>query len=191
MVIFGRLVTLRTSVPGDVADYERWADPSLEAWETDGPWFHDDLTRLADRCRRRLAEPRDQPSVLEIDTTDSIHVGWVTVYFHEDDPHMTEVGIGIIEDGFRGRGLGSEALALWIDHLFAARGLTRIGLSTWSGNRAMTRVALRLGLKQEACIRSGCEVNGQFHDRLKFGILKSEWPVAEPAPLAGPDSPRA
>ncbi len=176
--IRGPRVKLRPLRESDIVDYERWADPALAAWKYDGPWFSDDVSELPVRARKRLDNPKDPPNRMEIDTSDGRHVGWVVVYQTPDDPHMTEVGIDIVEDRLWGQGLGTEALALWIDYLFRTRGLTRVGLATWSGNLGMVRVAEKLGMKQEACTRNGCEVGGRFFDRLRYGILREEWETA-------------
>jgi RimJ/RimL family protein N-acetyltransferase len=174
----GPRVKLRPVRESDIADYERWADPGLEAWKFDGPWFNEDPAELPIRARKRLErKSKRRPSQLEIEVAGQ-HIGWVVVYHFDTDPHMTEVGIDIVEDRLWGQGLGTEALALWIDHLFRTRGLTRVGLSTWSGNIGMMRVAAKLGMKQEACTRNGCEVGGRFYDRLRYGILRGEWETA-------------
>lgn len=148
----------------------------MEAWKFDGPWFSDGLSDLAAWRRRRAASDTEPPfRLMEIETTAGVHVGWVTSYVRKDDPHMTEVGIDIVEESLWNKGLGTEALALWVDYQFRCRGLHRIGLSTWSGNPRMIRVAGKLGFKEEGRIRDGCEVGGRFYDRLKFGILAAEW----------------
>jgi RimJ/RimL family protein N-acetyltransferase len=176
-------VNLRLPRESDIADYARWSDPNLKAWQTDGPWYNDDVGDLADRCRQRLARGQEPPHRrLEIETSDGAHIGWVVFYFRENDPHVSEVGIDIVEDRFWGRGLGSEALALWIDYLFPAWNLHRLGFSTWSGNPAMIRVGEKLGFRREARIRDGCRVNDRFHDRVKLGILRSEWERQEEEP---------
>jgi RimJ/RimL family protein N-acetyltransferase len=176
-VIRGTLVSLRTTVESDLTDYERWNDRSRKAWQTDGPWFKSkaDEIGLAEWRRSKLASQKPPYPFLEIETTAGIHIGWVIVYYRENDPHMTEVGIDIVEDGYWGKGLGTEALSLWVDYQFRARNLTRIGFATWSGNPAMLRVGEKLGFQTEARIRQGCMVNGAFHDRIKMGILRREW----------------
>ena len=175
-VIRGKLVNLRKTKMSDLANYERWQDPSRKAWQTDGPWFRSkaDEIGLAEWRRSRLPSQVPPYPFLEIETAAGVHIGWVTVYHRDDDPHMTEVGIDIAEDSCWGKGLGTEALELWIDYQFRARNLSRIGFATWSGNPGMLRVGQKLGFQTEARIRQGCEVNGAFYDRVKMGILRSE-----------------
>jgi RimJ/RimL family protein N-acetyltransferase len=179
--IVGRHVVLRPAVEADIADYERWQDPNLAAHRFDGPWFKDDGgPTLAELCRKRIESQRPPYSRLEVALLDGTHVGSVVVYHKPDDEHMTEVGISIYEDRFWSKGIGYEALALWVDSLFRERGFTRIGFSTWSSNERMMRLGARLGFKLEGTIRNGCEVEGRFYDRLKFGLLRSEWQALRP-----------
>jgi RimJ/RimL family protein N-acetyltransferase len=39
----------------------------------------------------------------------------------------------------------------------------------------MIRVGEKLGFTLEGRIRRGCEVKGQFYDRIKMGLLREEW----------------
>lgn len=174
--IKGKLVNLRTTKWADLDDYERWNSLDLKAWETDGPWYNVDLSAVINMRKKWLNGERELPyPFLEIETKDNIHIGWVVAYYDENDPHVTEIGIVIPEDSYWGKGMGTEALYLWIEYLFSERDLTRAGFTTWEGNRAMIRVGEKLGFIEEARIRKSCEVKGVFYDRIKMGILRSEW----------------
>lgn len=176
LVLPGRLVRLRTTVESDVTDYQRWNVPGLKAWELDGPWFGGTLDKMIESRRKWLAGDSRPPfRHLEIDVAGRGHAGWVTAYVHSDDPHMTEAGINIVDDSLWNRGLGTEAFGLWVDYLFPAFELSRLGFSTWSGNPRMIRVGEKLGFVHEGRIRGGCEVRGRFFDRIKMGLLRNEW----------------
>lgn len=184
-IIKGKRVNLRTMVPSDIADYKRWDDPNLAAWKFDGPWYGV-RTVPSERAQKRLEENREPPyKCLEIETSDGVHLGFLIVYHREVDPHMTEVGIDIIEETYWNKGLGTEALYLWVDYLFQEYKFTRIGFSTWSGNHRAIAVGRKLGFVQEACIRKGCLVEGKFYDRIKMGVLLEEWEAAKASFLTG------
>lgn len=176
ILIKGDRLYLRTTEERDIADYERWNNPTMKAWQTDGPWFNDDLTALINSRKKWLSGEQNPPSrFLEIDVADGVHIGWVVVYHDMSDPHMTEIGIDIVEEAYWNKGLGYDAFRIWIDYLFRERSFTRLGFSTWSGNHGMIRVGEKLGFKEEARIRNGCEVNNIFYDRIKMGLLRDEW----------------
>lgn len=178
-IIKGRRVNLRPIIRSDLADYKRWDNPDMKAWSFDGPWYGM-RTAPSERAMKRLNEYQGPPyNMLEVETSDGVHIGFLVVYHREVDPHMTEVGIDIVEDSYWNKGLGTEALYLWVDYLFQERRFTRIGFSSWSGNHRVLAVGRKLGFVQEACIRNGCEVGGKFYDRIKMGILRDEWEAAK------------
>jgi RimJ/RimL family protein N-acetyltransferase len=51
----------------------------------------------------------------------------------------------------------------------------RIGVSTWSGNIRMMKVASKSGMIEEARIHRGIVVKGDFYDAIQMGILREEW----------------
>lgn len=53
--------------------------------------------------------------------------------------------------------------------------IVRIGITTWSGNSGMIRLAKKLGMKEEARYRKARIVNGKYFDSVSYGILKKEW----------------
>jgi RimJ/RimL family protein N-acetyltransferase len=102
-------------------------------------------------------------------------LGWVNRYTLEDAPDTLHVGIDICEDDCLNRGLGTEALGLWIDYLFAHTDTPRIGLETWSFNPRMIHVAEKVGLELERVKRHEIEWQGKAHDLWQFCLRRSEW----------------
>jgi RimJ/RimL family protein N-acetyltransferase len=72
-------------------------------------------------------------------------------------------------------GYGTEALKLWIHHLFASMPLVRIGFATWSGNHRMIRCSEKLGMRMEARIRKARLYDGKYYDSIRMGVLREEW----------------
>ena len=174
--IEGQLINLRPTAHTDIRDYEKQNNPNMKAWQYDGPQYNDDLSALITERKKWLEEGCKTPyRFLEIETKEGKHIGQVIVYYKKDDPHITEVGINIVEDTLWSKGLGTEAFSLWVDYLFTERELTRIGFTTWEGNKGMIRIGEKLGFAKEARIRKSCFINGVFYDRIKMGILREEW----------------
>jgi RimJ/RimL family protein N-acetyltransferase len=185
-VIPGQRVNLRTTVESDIARCERWNRPGWKAREFDAPHLGSSLDRVIAERKEWLAGDRRPPYWrMEIETTDRRHIGSVSIYRFPRDVHMTEAGISIVEDGLWNQGLGTEAFRLWVDYVFPAHNLARLGAATWSGNPRMVRVAERAGFVVEGRIWNGCEVKGRFYDRIKLGMLRSEW---EARKNGGPDA---
>lgn len=175
-IVKGPKVALRKTNRTDIVQYRKWNNPDLKAWSLDAPWSDHDLSALIDWRRKWLNEGAKPPyKFLEIEASDGHHVGWVVVYHDYADPHMTEIGIDIPEDGYWGQGIGEEALALWIQYLFETMQVERLSLSTWSGNHGMIKIGQKLGFQEEGRIRRGCMVNDQYYDRINMGLLKADW----------------
>jgi len=86
-----------------------------------------------------------------------------------------DVGIVIYRSDEWHRGIGRQALTQWLDWLWTQTDLPHIGLTTWSGNARMCRLATRLGLKEEARVRQVRYWQGQYWDSVKYGCLREEW----------------
>ncbi|MGW2713689.1 GNAT family N-acetyltransferase, partial [Streptomyces sp. NPDC001356] len=88
---------------------------------------------------------------------------------------VATLGVTIGEREFWGRGHGSDALRMLVDHLFGAYCLSRLELDTWSGNERAVRAFTRLGFREEGRRRSAVLVEGEHYDRVLFGMLREEW----------------
>jgi len=114
------------------------------------------------------------PQTLIILVEDRV-VGTVGSYWVDKNTNWLETGIVIYDKKYWNGGYGTEAYKLWIDFLFKTTGLHRLGMSTWSGNIRMIKVAEKLGMKEEARIREARMVDGKYFDAIKMGVLKREW----------------
>ncbi len=101
--------------------------------------------------------------------------GIVSYYFEDDQGKWLEFGIVIHESQRWGKGIGTRALKLWVNHLFESFSIRRVGLTTWSGNERMIRVGEKLGMKLEGRIRQVRFYEGNYYDSIRMGILREEW----------------
>ncbi len=102
-------------------------------------------------------------------------IGVVTYYFEDQQKHWLELGIVIHEGQNWGKGIGTRALKMWMDHVFQSVEVARVGLTTWSGNARMIRAAEKLGMQMEARIRKVRFYEGEYYDSIRMGILREEW----------------
>ncbi|UTR06881.1 GNAT family N-acetyltransferase [Alkalihalobacillus sp. LMS6] len=112
-------------------------------------------------------------------TVDQDICGTVSYYYEDVQQHWLEMGIIFYQAQRWGKGLGTRALRLWIDHLFQTTDHVRVGLTTWSGNTRMIHAAERLGMKLEARIRNVRYYNGHYYDSIRMGLLREEWAANE------------
>jgi RimJ/RimL family protein N-acetyltransferase len=84
------------------------------------------------------------------------------------------VGISLLP-GFRGRGLGIDAVRVLCHYGFAIRGLNRLQVETLADNDAMIASATRAGFVREGVLRRSAWVSGEFADEVILGLLAAEW----------------
>jgi RimJ/RimL family protein N-acetyltransferase len=178
LTLIGQRVILRPMRAADAAWLVR-AMGRGSWWRLESPWAGRpgpaELRQIPRHVRALARDRRLPPQRMVIETRAGRPVGTVTRYWADERTGWLEVGVGIYEARHWGRGYGSEALALWVDHLFESLPLRRIGLRTWSGNRRMMRLARRLGFVQEAVFREAYAAGGRVYDRVAFGLLRREW----------------
>jgi RimJ/RimL family protein N-acetyltransferase len=92
-----------------------------------------------------------------------------------------EIGYQIIPD-HRGKGYGTEAAQLMVDHLFLSRDISRIQAITNTKNTASQRILEEIGFKREGTIRKSGYIRGAWANAYLYSILREEW--KEPKTLA-------
>ncbi|NBI27586.1 N-acetyltransferase [Chengkuizengella sp. YPA3-1-1] len=117
------------------------------------------------------SQPRDI-LVIEVDGKLIGTVGW---YWEDECTNWLNNGIVIYDSKYWSGGYGTEAFSLWTDYIFEKMDVVRIGISTWSGNERMIRLANKIGMVEEGRIRKARIVNGEYCDSVKMGILREEW----------------
>jgi [ribosomal protein S5]-alanine N-acetyltransferase len=75
----------------------------------------------------------------------------------------------------RGKGYGSEAVGLLVDHLFATQTVERIGATVDVENVPSYRLLERLGFRREGTLRSSLFHHERWHDVYVYGVTRAEW----------------
>ncbi|MFJ4013737.1 GNAT family N-acetyltransferase [Streptomyces sp. NPDC090026] len=101
-------------------------------------------------------------------------VGTATLWGIDDHNRSAHLGLSLLPAS-RGRGYGSDAVAVLCHYGFVVRGLRRLQLETLSDNLAMLRAAERNGFVREGVLRSSAWVLGEFLDEVLLGLLAQEW----------------
>ena len=172
---------LRAIRQADLVAYRRAIAPSQAFHRLNGPYFglptdEDQDKKVADIQAVLASGSKDVPVLLIVDGANDDILGEVSYYWKDERTLWLEVGIIIFNETNWGRGIGSVALPLWMDHLFKQKPeLVRLGLTTWSGNPGMIALAEKIGLKKEARFRNARAFEGVYYDSVSYGILKEEW----------------
>lgn len=176
-------VYLRDLQEKDMEKYLYWNHPSREFHNWNGPYFvRETIDQLKERVSTLLKAIQENKSPVQegkkaiIDEETEELIGEVNWYWKSEETNWMEVGLVVFNEDYWGKGIGTTALSLWITEQFISHPeIVRLGLTTWSGNIGMIKVAEKLGMQKEAVYRKARIVNGQHYDSVSYGILREEW----------------
>lgn len=125
---------------------------------------------------RLLGENTDEETVrfsiveLEGDTL----IGTATVWGIDTHNRMAHLGLGLLP-ATRGKGYGTDVVAVLCSFGFVVRGLHRLQIDTLADNHAMLRAAEANGFVREGVTRGSAWVMGEFMDEVVLGLMADEW----------------
>jgi RimJ/RimL family protein N-acetyltransferase len=196
--IEGHRVVLRKHVPENVEAFQRWySDPEVArlARYQDAPMRPDEINRFF-QLRALGAESltmaiHERPSGRLIGSCAFSQVDG------DNGSAMYHITIG--EKEAWGRGFGTEATRLMLDHAFGSLGLHRIALTVFEFNERAIRSYRSCGFIVEGRARESIWRDGRWWDELAMSVLSSEWherraatnSAASPARTAPADTTRA
>ena len=175
-VLDGQRVTLRRHVPGNVTAFQRWySDPEVArlARYQDGPMRSDEIDRFFQL--RALGQESLTMAIHERDSGRLIGSCAFSQVDGENGSAMYHITIG--EKDTWGRGYGTEATQLMLDHAFGTLGLHRIALTVFEFNERAIRAYRRCGFVVEGRARESIWRDGRWWDELAMSVLASEWRV--------------
>lgn len=140
----------------------------------------------------RPITPASKSSQFEVDDKDQANtpfsvvdldggalLGSAVLWKIDDHNRSAHIGLGLLPSA-RGKGFGTDVVAVLCHYGFVVRGLRRLQIETLSDNVAMLRAAERNGFVREGVLRSSAWVLGEFLDEVLLGLLVDEWrPDAE------------
>jgi len=179
VIISSESVILRDAKESDLDNYVKWMNEG-EWKEFDAPWEKRITDLPEEEIKVRFIElylsEREEPRrrVIIADKND-VPIGWMNRYNKDKYENTWLVGIDICEDGYLGKGYGTECLRLWMDYLFNNSNKENIGLKTYSFNDRMMRVAEKLGLEQRGIEPDIIEWKGERLDRLFYSMDRVRW----------------
>lgn len=101
-------------------------------------------------------------------------VGTATLWGIDTHHRSAHIGLGLLPAS-RGKGHGTDVVAVLCHYAFVVRGLQRLQIETLSDNAAMLRSAERNGFVREGVLRSSAWVLGEFLDEVLLGLLARDW----------------
>ncbi|MDT0318231.1 GNAT family N-acetyltransferase [Streptomyces millisiae] len=101
-------------------------------------------------------------------------VGTANLWGIDNHSRSAHIGLGLLPAA-RGKGYGTDVVAVLCHYGFVVRGLHRLQIETLSDNVGMLTAAERNGFVREGVLRSSAWVLGEFLDEVLLGLLAEEW----------------
>lgn len=86
-----------------------------------------------------------------------------------------KVGIVIGDRNYWGMSFGTDAMRLLVKYNFFTLNMERVELETFAFNIRAIKSYKKVGFIEEGCRRKAHFINGQYHDVIIMGLLRSEW----------------
>ncbi len=168
-------VRLRARTISDLEAEWRWRnDPTVTRTAIySGPRSREEQERV---IREAMHKPDDYSFTIEaIDLPAPVQIGGCGLHHLDWRGRNAEFGIAIGEKAYWGKGYGTAASQLMLEFGFGELNLHRVYLYVYSFNAPAIHIYEKVGYKYEATLRDELYREGQYHDSLLMGILKSEW----------------
>ena len=172
--IEGRTVVLRPHTARNVAAFTRWyADPEVACLTRyqDGSMRPDEVRRFFEA---RVAGPGSLALAIHLRETDRL-IGTCAFSQLDGDNGSALFHITIGERDCWGRGYGTEATALMLDHAFGTLRLHRVGLAVFAFNERAVGSYRKVGFVVEGRSREAIWRDGRFSDEIHMSVLAEEW----------------
>jgi RimJ/RimL family protein N-acetyltransferase len=170
----GTNIVLRRHVPANIRAFQRWyADPDVVRLTRyqDGPMRPDEIERF---FAARALGADSLAMAIHVRADDRL-IGTCALSQMDSDNGSALFHITIGEKDTWGRGYGTAATQLMIDHAFGALGLHRIGLTVFSFNERAIRSYRSCGFLVEGRAREAIWRDGRWWDEIAMSILDSDW----------------
>lgn len=170
----GDLVVLRRHVPANLRAFQRWyADPAVVRLTRyqDSPMRPDEIERF---FAARAVGTDSLAMAIHVRAHDRL-IGTCALSQLDGDNGSAMFHITIGEPDTWGRGYGTEATRLMMDHAFGALGLHRVGLTVFAFNDRAIRSYRSVGFVVEGRAREAIWREGRWWDEISMSLLDSDW----------------
>lgn len=173
-VLRGARVVLRRHVPENLEAFRRWyADAEIArlARYQEAPMRPEEIERFF--TARVIGADALAMAIHEVDTDRLVGTCAFSQLDGDNGSALYHITIG--EKDAWGRGYGTEATRLMVDHAFGVLGLHRIALFVFEFNERAIRAYRRCGFVIEGRSRESIFRDGRWWDELAMSILESDW----------------
>jgi [ribosomal protein S5]-alanine N-acetyltransferase len=173
--LVGSRVTLGVlSGDADLESYAAWVnDPETTGFMAVGA-IPVSVRELRDYIRKHAAAKNALLLGIYLNRNER-HIGNISLHDIQWKDRHGEIGILIGDKRSRGKGYGTEAIRLLVEHAFGRLNLNKIYCGMVERNEASLRAFKRIGFKVEGVLRQHFFSHGKYMDCYRLGLLRDEY----------------
>ncbi|HEY0168484.1 MAG TPA: GNAT family protein [Jatrophihabitans sp.] len=172
-MLFGKLVTLRALTDADLPRLTEFKnDVEVELFGGGDPPRPRSFEVVRAAYEEEAKDKERQNFAIE---ADGVFIGECGLHNVNRRDGTAEVGIGIGDRAYWGRGYGREALTLLVDYGFRMQNLRKIWLETHGGNERAIRSYRAVGFVEEGRQREQVWSGGRYEDTVLMGLFRSDF----------------
>jgi RimJ/RimL family protein N-acetyltransferase len=164
----------------DFLDRENeWANAEASFWGSGGDRRIVSRAQTQARLQRwaeALESGHDTGVAFGIRAKDGTPLGFMGLTWVLPYHRLAMLGAKIGDPDYWSGGYGTDALLLVIDYAFDWLDMHKLWLTTTGFNRRVMRQMEKVGFTLESRARRETLADGQWHDGLFYGLLRTEWP---------------
>ena len=171
-ILTTKRVRLRPLQESDLAHFQRWlADDELRRWLGSV----NEQPSVAEEFDWYTSKRQDPDAILwSIEAAGGTLIGNVELrlrLLHR----RAEVGIGIFDRQYWGKGYGTEAMRLVLDYAFGELKLNRVELTADEENVRAIRSYEKCGFVREGLLREHRLIDGRPVDSVAMAVIRCDW----------------
>ncbi len=170
----GERVVLQRHVSANLEAFQRWySDPEVARLTRyqEGPMRSDEIERF---FVSRVVGPESLTLAIHL-RSDGRLIGSCAFSQLDGDNGSALYHITVGEKDCWGRGLGTEATEIMLEHAFVRLGLHRVALTVFAFNERAIRSYRKVGFSVEGRAREAIWRNGRYWDEISMSILEDDW----------------
>jgi RimJ/RimL family protein N-acetyltransferase len=174
-MLHGEKVILRAVKREDLQRRFAFAnDVSFQLLISNDPWEPVSFERLERQFDDQIERGAHDGPRFAIEA-DGQYIGHCLLYDLNPTARTCQLGIGIGDPAYRGRGYGRDALRVLLDYAFRLQHMHKVALTVDAADQRAIRAYRACGFIEEGCQRQHAWGNGAYLDLLHMGILRNEW----------------
>ena len=170
----GKLVNLRAVERKDLEEIMKWVN-DREVTKYLSAFLYPVSRAEEEKFLERAMSHNDTEKNLVMETKEGDYIGQISLHKIDWKNRNAELGIVIGNKEYWGKGYGTDAIKILLNHAFNQMNLYKVYLRVFDYNQRGVRCYEKCGFKEEGRLRKGQFYGGKYYDVILMGILKDEF----------------